>query len=403
MNETNRKQRLIWYMYDFSISIFIFNALLYFPTWIAIDNNIKEFYYAMAYAISMIAVMITNPSIGRFCDRKSLRKSVLVFSTIISFSIFILLGILKKRISGSSAGFVGLTLFTVSAYSYTIGVSIYNSLIKQVAPDNKDLGQISGKGISFGYIGQIIGAAIIFFLSSKLNILNSFFWTGIISTLFFVPVLFLEKDQFIDRINNEQNGSIITRMKSIKNEYPEVWKYFFSLFFFIGATGTIAAFLSIFATRVFSLEQEQLFKLFIAGSIGGVICSILSGMLASKLSNRKVLFAILVTWVITLSLALFFAKQNNAYYFSVVIGGLIGSTTTVNRAYLASLIPQYHTSFFFGIHSLVVAIATIVGPILWGLLADKIIGALGSNYKLLLMLPLGMFVVAIQIIYSNKR
>src|SRR4051812_36191553 len=70
----NKKQLLLWSLYDFANSIVFINFLLYFSQWLVIDGGRSDFWYNAIFAITTLILLVTGPSLAALTDKYGGRK-----------------------------------------------------------------------------------------------------------------------------------------------------------------------------------------------------------------------------------------------------------------------------------------------------------------------------------------
>ncbi|MBI3324766.1 MAG: MFS transporter, partial [Candidatus Omnitrophica bacterium] len=141
---------LAWALYDLANTFFAVAMLsFYFPLWIVEDMRAKELVYSAALAVSMIAVALLMPLCGAISDATHQRMRYLRWTTYGCVAATALIGFLDHL-------WPALALFVVGNVCYQLGTVFYDALLWQVARPGR-LGQASGIGAAFGYLGSMAG------------------------------------------------------------------------------------------------------------------------------------------------------------------------------------------------------------------------------------------------------
>ena len=102
--------------------------------------------------------------------------------------------------------------------------------------------------------------------------------------------------------------------------------------------------------------------------------------------------------MLSLSLAIIATEFNQLWliYVTGVLGGFnIGGIFAVDRVFMTRLSPEKHLGEFYGLYSTVGRFATIIGPILWGLIVNSL--GLGRNVamgSLIVLLAISYYIIS---------
>ncbi len=150
--------------------------------------------------------------------------------------------------------------------------------------------------------------------------------------------------------------------------FPGLLDFLKAAFFGLCAVNAIILFMSVYATRVFGLDEAQVIDLITFSTFFAMAGSIFSGFISDYLGHKRCLVAVFMLWVICF-LGGTFAKDIYFYWFiGAVTGVALGSTWVVGRALVIRLVPQEKIGEIFGLYNLVGYISAIAGAIFWGLI-----------------------------------
>jgi UMF1 family MFS transporter len=82
-------------------------------------------------------------------------------------------------------------------------------------------------------------------------------------------------------------------------------------------------------------------------------------------------------------------------YVTGVLGGFnIGGIFAVDRVFMTRLSPEKHLGEFYGLYSTVGRFATIIGPLLWGLIVNTLgLGRNAALFSLIILLLISFFII----------
>ncbi len=406
----------VWAIYDFADTIFSMNIIsLYFPLLIVSDLGAPEIYVGIANSISQIAVVFLAPLFGTISDRTGRRMGffwIFVLGVIIGTTIIGFYGYQKLL-------WIIIIAFIFANVCYQLSLTFYNSLLPRAA--NKERwGIVSGIGTAFGYIGSIVGMALIMpFNTGKLFGLNTpipaggreatFFPTAILFFLFALPTLiYFSKDE--KRTRYPADKTTKTPLKKIwetlkdTNKYPGIRRFLLSRFLFHEAVETTIIFMAVFAEKAMGFNDSAKILFFVICTTFAVIGSFIWGKITDIIGPHKSLIIDLVGWIIALSTLSLFPTTTVFWGCGVLIGIMLGGVWTIGRPYLLKLTPIDSVGRFFGLYSLTGKAAATVGPLIWG--ATTLILA-NSHGKIRFQVAIGIMsllvIIGLVILIPNSK
>src|SRR5690349_1469923 len=173
-------ERWSWALYDFSNTIFSMNvATLYFSVWVVSDLGSTDLVYAMANAAASILMVVAIPVLGAISDARRRRKPWVVGFTLASCLACAAMGILGQTtiplvgegIAHPATVPTGwhvstatllpvLIAFAIANFAYQAAQPFYNAMLPELAPVEEQ-GRLSGLGVAVGYVGSIVGVALV--------------------------------------------------------------------------------------------------------------------------------------------------------------------------------------------------------------------------------------------------
>ena len=173
-------ERWSWALYDFANTIFSMNiATLYFSVWIVADLGSTDLLYAVANAAASVLMVVAIPVLGAISDARRKRKPWVVGFTLASCIGCVAIGVLGQRtlpLVGEGvvhpaivpAGWhapIGMLLpvlvaFALANFAYQAAQPFYNAMLPELVPVEEQ-GRLSGLGVAVGYVGSIVGVAMV--------------------------------------------------------------------------------------------------------------------------------------------------------------------------------------------------------------------------------------------------
>lgn len=385
----NKFKVFIWSLFDFgnssyAVIIVAFVFAVYFTDVICEKLPIGDFYWSIGIVISMVISAVINPIGGAIADKKSNKKSFLLFFTILCVVPTALL-----FFTGPGKIFLALFLFIISNIGFQSGLAFYDALISVVV-EEKYYNKVSGIGYAVGYIGSLasLGLVYIFLSFGIVNYNLLFVLCALFFSVFSLPLfIFLKENKKPDdEINFNFFNFTIYGIKKVANtvkninKYNNLKNYLIAYFFYIDAVNTIIFFSGIFARKTLNLSYVELAIFFVIVQITAMIGSLLFAIIGDKIGIKNSIYTTLIFWTSIVFFIFFFVNEDSFvkignYHFHIffIVGGFagtfLGATQSLSRALMAKLTPDEIKAEFFGFYSLFEKTSTLIGPLTFGLVS----------------------------------
>lgn len=399
-NSTAKKTFLIfsWALYDLANQFFVLNIVsLYFVRWLTFTKKQPEILYSLAFGISIVLVAISAPVLGMASDISKKRRPFLIYFTVLAVIFTMLLGISDNVI-------LALIFFMIANYGSHVAVVFYNALMANIAPQGK-LGLISGFGRMFGYIGAILALYLIRPVVIKSGYQATFFPTGLLFLIFALPCMLFVKDvpstDKFKLLSLFKKDKLLQVFRTLKNtaydvqKYPGLLDFLKAAFFTLCGVNVVILFMSIYASRVFGLDETQVINLITVSTFFAIAGSIFSGYISDYLGYRRSLAIIIALWSICFAAGAFARQVYLFWAIGALTGVSLGATWAVARALAIRLVPQEKVGEVFGLFNFVGYVSGIVGPVFWGIMVYFLSGLGEYGYRiamlsLVIFMALGM-------------
>ena len=155
----------------------------------------------------------------------------------------------------------------------------------------------------------------------------------------------------------------------------------------------------IYAEQVIGFEPQETMVLIFVLNIAAMVGAFGLGYLQDKMGHKSTLALTLVGWILTCILAALTTSKGVFWIAAAVAGFCMGSSQSSGRAMVGILVPADQSAEFFGLWSFAVRLASILGPLMYGLITFLTDGnqriAIASTgllfvVGLLLLLPLNL-------------
>ena len=378
MNDVNKKSLFSWLLFDLANTVYAFIIPgLYFSVWLVSEKGWTDQQLGLATSTAMVIVAILGPWIGRKSDSSQGKKKILLLMTLICIISTFLLGTFSVETS--------VLLFIFSLIGFNLGSVVYDALLVSVS-NEENRGKISGLGVAFGYTGSLIGFGVATLLQNMgYSYIEIFKSVAILFLLFSLPAFFFIEEKITTdkkiKINILNSLSIVINSWKHSRQYEGLTRFLVGRFFYADAINTlISGLLAVYLVEEVGLTPADSQSILALAIVVSIIGGYIFGKAADLYGPRKLILISITCWMISLSLAIIATEFNQLWliYVTGVLGGFnIGGIFAVDRVFMTRLSPEKHLGEFYGLYSTVGRFATILGPILWGLIVNSL--GLGRN------------------------
>tara|TARA_B100001109_G_scaffold96920_1_gene78963 strand:- start:302 stop:1516 length:1215 start_codon:yes stop_codon:yes gene_type:complete len=395
MNNVNKKSLFSWLLFDLANTVYAFIIPgLYFSVWLVSEKGWTDQQLGLATSTAMIIVAILGPWIGRKSDSSQGKKKILLFMTLICIISTFLLGTFSVETS--------VLLFIFSLIGFNLGSVVYDALLVSVS-NEENRGKISGLGVAFGYTGSLIGFGVATLLQNMgYSYIEIFKSVAILFLLFSLPAfIFIEEKITSDKkikINIFNSITVVINSWKHSRQYEGLTRFLVGRFFYADAINTlISGLLAVYLVEEVGLTPADSQSILALAIVVSIIGGYIFGKAADIYGPRKLILISILCWMISLSLAIIATEFDQLWliYVTGVLGGFnIGGIFAVDRVFMTRLSPERHLGEFYGLYSTVGRFATILGPIIWGLIVNSL--GLGRNVamgSLILLLAISYYII----------
>ena len=395
MNNITKKSLYSWLLFDLANTVYAFIIPgLYFSVWLVSEKGWTDQQLGLATSTAMVIVAILGPWIGRKSDSSQGKKKILLLMTLICIVSTFLLGTFSVEVS--------VVLFVFSLIGFNLGSVVYDALLVSVS-NEENRGKISGLGVAFGYTGSLIGFGVATLLQNMgYSYVEIFKSVAFLFLIFSLPAFLFIEEKITSKekvkINILNSLNVVINSWKHSRQYTGLTRFLVGRFFYADAINTlISGLLAVYLVEEVGLTPADSQSILALAIVVSIIGGYIFGKAADRFGPRRLILISIFCWMLSLSLAIIATEFNQLWliYVTGVLGGFnIGGIFAVDRVFMTRLSPEEHLGEFYGLYSTVGRFATIIGPILWGLIVNSL--ELGRNVamgSLIVLLAISFYII----------
>lgn len=383
----------IWTLFDlantsYSIVVVTFLYAVYFKETVAAGESAGDLYWSIGTSVSMIIVAIISPVLGAIADFSAGKKRFLLFFTLLCIS-----STASLYFVGEGDIFWGVLLFIIANIGFEAGLVFYDAFLPEITVP-KNYGRVSGYGFAMGYIGSLASLGLAFPFIQNEMIEETFPISALFFLIFAIPLFIFLKDTRKDVIRTESFvkigfSRVLNTLAHLKN-YKNLATFLIAYFFYIEGVNTVIYFSGNYASTTLGFSMNELIVFFLIVQTTAILGSVLFGVLADSIGQKRSVVISLFIWVFTIGtafltsspdsylvkeLSAYFSSdlvqiQKDAFYFvGLMAGGVMGATQSTSRSLMSKLTPPERKTEFFGFYSFFGKSSAILGPLVFGVIS----------------------------------
>lgn len=403
------KEEKSWIFYDWANSAFsAIVAAIILPVFfksMAESSGVSAVdataYWGYATSLGTLICAVLAPFLGTLGDFRGMKKKL--------FTAFMLLGVVSTFLLALTNSWQGLLLFYVLGTLGFSGSCIYYDSFLLDVTDVSRMDRVSSVGYGLGYIGGstiplVISLVLIQFGSgfgvpTMLATKFSFILTAVWWLVFTIPMLRHvhqkhaiepDRDMFAHTLRNMKD----TLSMIVKNR--GILFFVIAYFFYIDGVGTIIHMATVFGSSC-GLDNMDLMVVLLVVQIVAFPFAILYGRLADRFSSRRMILFGIATYIVVCMLGFNLKEMKDFLLLAVLVGTAQGGIQALSRSFYGKLVPAEHASEYFGFFDVFGKFSAVIGPALFGVVAQLTgvtnYGALAVMFMFILGGAIFMFLV----------
>jgi UMF1 family MFS transporter len=250
---------------------------------------------------------------------------------------------------------------------------------------DENRGRIGGLGVGVGYAGSLIAFAVgtVILLGieqpTQDDYANVFRALALVFLLFAIPAFLFVRERarvvpaLSWRIVPEAFREVGATARRARR-YRSLGRFLLGRFFYADAANTLIFAVVLYAMDSLRLRESESLVVVVLSILAAIPAGIVWGRVVDHLGPRRTLDIVLVLWMAVFATAaaipVLRLPTELIYVASAAMGIGIAGLWSADRPLMARLAPPRYYGQFFGLYAMVGRFAAIIGPIMWGLVAD---------------------------------
>ena len=374
------KEVWAWTMYDFANSGYttvvitaVFSA--YFVSVVAGKAVWATFAWTAALSASYALIMVTAPLLGAWADAHAAKKKLLALSTVGCVTCTALLWF-----SGPGTLAATVVLIVLSNYFFGSGENLIAAFLPELA-DSEAMGRVSGWGWSIGYLGGLLslGLCLAYITWAQARgapatefVPASMLITAALFALASVPTFLYLQERARPQVAQPGPGvaawgRVVQTMREA-GRYRDLRRFLICVVFYQAGIQAVIALAAIYAQEAMKFTTQQTIVLILVVNVTAAAGAFAFGYVQDAIGHVRSVSMTLLGWIAVVMIA-GTAEGPAAFWLAANLAGLcMGASQAAGRAIVGVLAPPARLGEFFGLWGLAVKLASIFGPLSYGLM-----------------------------------
>jgi UMF1 family MFS transporter len=366
-------------MYDFANSGYttvvitaVFNA--YFVAVVAQRAQWATLAWTATLAVSYALIVLTAPLLGAWADARAAKKRLLAITTV-----GCVLFTAALYFAGPGSLVLAVVCIVVSNYFFGTGENLIAAFLPELA-DSRAMGRVSGWGWSLGYLGGLLSLGLCLAWLTRAETAGRQTAQAVPETMPITAALFalasLPTFLFLRERARPQapaGGIVHTAWSRLATtlrharRFRDLSRFLVCTLFYQAGIAAVIALAAIYAQEAMKFTTRDTLMLILAVNLTAAIGAFCFGYVQDRIGHVRAIALTLCGWILTIVLA-WLAETAPLFWLAANIAGLcMGASQSAGRALVGLLAPPSRLAEFFGLWGLAVKLASIFGPLTYGL------------------------------------
>lgn len=400
-----------WALYDFGNSGFATTIMavllpIYFFDVAAkhLPENIRTAYWGYGAGVALLFVALLSPLLGALADSFGKKKFFLILFTLLGCASSAALWFINE-----GDWWLAILFYILGNIGFSGALIFYDSFLPHIT-DRDQQDHVSLAGYAMGYLGGGLLLALNLawitnpefwgFAGKGEAVRASFVSVGVWWFLFTMPLLVWLEEPAQERVKaTSWKSAFFAACRSLKQTFAEIRSYRRVLIFLVAfwiysdGIGTIIKMATTYGREI-GIEQSSLISAMLATQLLGLPFTFIYNPLVSRFSAKVGLLISLSVYGLICCLGYFMTTAAHFWALAVMIAFVQGGSQALSRSIFAGLIPKTKSAEFFSFFSVSSKFSGVLGPLVFGLMAQGTGSGRGSILFLVLFFIVGALMVA---------
>ena len=370
-----------WAMYDFANSGYttvVITAVFaaYFVGGVADGAPWATLAWTAGLSLSYLIVMLTMPGLGAWADRVAGKKRLLMWVTA-----GCVLSTAALATVGPGQVMWGLAILVISNMFFSYGESLTAAFLPELAR-HQAMGRVSGWGWSLGYIGGMLtlGICLAYVLHAQARgDTGSEFVpvTMVITAVIYGLAACVTFAWMKEHAQPKPDAPVVSLLQSLRGlqqtlrdakPYRDFTQLLACAVAYQGGVAVAISLAAIYAEQVIGFKPQETMVLIFVLNIAAFAGAFAFGYAQDKIGHKTALSLTLIGWMATCVMAAMSNSKEEFWWAAGVAGLCMGSSQSSGRAMASLMVPPDRSGEFFGLWTFAVRLASILGPLSYGLI-----------------------------------
>jgi UMF1 family MFS transporter len=389
----------------------LFNA--YFVTVVAGNTPWATFAWTAALSVSYLLIIVSGPLLGAYADRHAAKKKLLAITTAGCVLFTALLWFARPELLWYAVACV-----IAANFFFGSGENLIAAFLPELARPGA-LGRVSGWGWSLGYLGGLLTLGLcltyVTWAEAQGQVASEFvpvtmLMTAGVFALASLPTFLLLKERAVPRPTDA-----IPCAAPLAEAWREVWhtlrqtrqfadlaRFLLCSLFYQAGIQTVITLAAVYAGQAMGFGTRETLLLVFAVNITAAIGAFGFGPVQDRIGHVRAIALTLGGWIVTVLIAWaapVAASGETLFWIAANLAGLcMGAAQSAGRALVGLLAPSSRLAEFYGFWGLSVKLASIAGPLSYGIVT----WASDGDHRSALLLTGGYFVIGLLLLSRVK-
>jgi UMF1 family MFS transporter len=356
-------------------------------------------------AIAALIAAVISPVLGAVADIRGSKKKFLAF--------FMMLGVVATALlffpNKEGSWLIASVIFVFANIGFAGSLVYYDALLPHVAHAD-EIDQVSSKGYMMGYIGGglllAVNLVMIMFVPDWIPSLS----TGLMTRLSFLTVavwwfgftfpLFLNVKEPARRIEvgEDESHAIVASFKRLGRTFSELKKYrdlslgLLAFWVYANGIGTIITMATIYGNEL-GFSTTTLIGTLLMVQFLAAPFAYLFGWLSKKMGTKKSIYLSLAIYTVIAIAGYFLYHEWQFWALGAAVATVQGGSQALSRSMIGKMMPKSKSAEFYGFFSVFEKFASILGPLIFGVISAIMHESRLSIASLIVFFGLGIFIL----------